>query len=64
MPRYAAFRERRKLRAELLHCPPLSGPSLPTLLLESLHEEADPDTEVAWIGELGRRPLYWIGRGT
>ena len=44
-----------KLRAELLALPPAERAELAHALLESLHEEADPDAEAAWISELDRR---------
>jgi putative addiction module component (TIGR02574 family) len=44
-----------KLPAELLALPPAERAELAQALLESLHEEADPDPEAAWIGELDRR---------
>ena len=44
-----------KLRAELLALPAEDRAELAHALLESLHEEADPEAEAAWIAELDRR---------
>ena len=44
-----------KLRRELLALPAEERAELAHSLLESLHEESDPDAETAWIGELDRR---------
>jgi putative addiction module component (TIGR02574 family) len=44
-----------KLRREVLALPAEERAELAHSLLESLHEESDPDAETAWIGELDRR---------
>ena len=44
-----------KLRREVLALPADKRAELACSLLESLHEESDPDAETAWIGELDRR---------
>jgi putative addiction module component (TIGR02574 family) len=44
-----------KLRAEVLALPADERAELAHALLESLHEEADPGAEAAWIDELDRR---------
>jgi putative addiction module component (TIGR02574 family) len=44
-----------KLRVEVLALPAEERAELAHSLLESLHEEADPDAEAAWISELDRR---------
>ena len=44
-----------KLRAEVLALPAEERAELAHAILESLHEEADPGAEAAWIDELDRR---------
>ena len=44
-----------KLRDEVLALPAEDRAEIAHALLESLHEEADPDAETAWIAELDRR---------
>jgi putative addiction module component (TIGR02574 family) len=44
-----------KLRLEVLALPAEKRAELAHSLLESLHEESDPDAETAWISELDRR---------
>jgi putative addiction module component (TIGR02574 family) len=44
-----------KLRGEALALPAEQRAELAHALLESLHEEADPDAEAAWVAELDRR---------
>ena len=44
-----------KLRAEVLALPPDERAEIAHALLESLHGDADPDAETAWIAELDRR---------
>jgi putative addiction module component (TIGR02574 family) len=44
-----------KLRGEVLALPAEERADLAHALLESLHEEADPDAEAVWIAELDRR---------
>jgi putative addiction module component (TIGR02574 family) len=44
-----------KLRDEALALSTEQRAELARALLESLHEEADPDAEAAWISELDRR---------
>lgn len=44
-----------KLRAEALALPADARADLARVLLESLHEEADPDAAAAWVAELDRR---------
>ncbi len=44
-----------KLRSEVLALPAEERAELAQALLESLHGEADPDAEAAWLAELDRR---------
>ena len=44
-----------KLRTEVLALPADERAELAHALLESLHEDADPDAEAAWVAELDRR---------
>jgi putative addiction module component (TIGR02574 family) len=44
-----------KLRSEVLALPAEQRAELAHVLLESLHEDADPGAEAAWIAELDRR---------
>jgi putative addiction module component (TIGR02574 family) len=44
-----------KLRSEVLALPVEERAELAHALLESLHEDADPDAEAAWVAELDRR---------
>jgi len=44
-----------RLRAEILALPPQQRADLARALLESLHQDADPDADAAWIAELDRR---------
>jgi putative addiction module component (TIGR02574 family) len=44
-----------KLRSEVLALPAEQRAELAHVLLESLHEDADPSAETAWIEELDRR---------
>jgi len=53
--RYYHAMSSNKLRAEVLALPAEERAELAHALLESLHEEADPRAEAAWIEELDRR---------
>ena len=44
-----------KLRSEVLALPTEERAELAHALLESLHEDADPGAEAAWVAELDRR---------
>jgi len=44
-----------KLLSDVLALPVEERAELAHALLESLHEEADPDAEAAWLAELDRR---------
>jgi putative addiction module component (TIGR02574 family) len=44
-----------KLRSDVLALPVEERAELAHALLESLHEEADPDADAAWLAELDRR---------
>jgi putative addiction module component (TIGR02574 family) len=50
-----SFMSTEKLRSQAMALPAKERAELAHALLESLHEEADPDAEGAWLAELDRR---------